>query len=301
MLEQALTVFVYHDISEVPSEFSYKYQLNVCPNLFEWQLRFLKKHFNFVSPDDLLEDRVPPKAALLTFDDGFSSFFTNAATILEKHQVPCIIFLNMAPIKGEIFWSGLITYLCEKKPDFVAYLKKCMLHESREPPLFLSCSAEIVCSYIKKAGEDVLSQVLEFVGSFADEESLEQGSANKLICYGNHLYNHYVPLLMSDMELLDSFDRNANALKKYPNFRNMFSFPFGQPDSCFSHRQVDLLFERGAKKIFRSSGTVNYKAKALYLDRIALTSWHTSSERIWYQIFKHRLKKINYEFGKIEV
>jgi len=285
-----LTVFCYHDVSDNPSEFSHKYQLDVCPSLFEWQLSFLKNHFNFVSPDDLLRGRLPPKSALITFDDGFRSFFINAVPILENHRVPCIIFLNMGPVKGEIFWSGLITYLCEKRPDFVQYLKSQIALTDPHLPLFLSCSKEIVNSYIQKVGVNFGKQVSEFVGPLAKEEDLQEASQKNLIFYGNHLFNHNVPLLMSDDELVESFVKNIKELEKYPNYRNMFSFPFGQPGSCFSRRQVDLLINAGAKKVFRSSGGINVDAYALYLDRIALTSWHNSSDRMFFQIFRHRLK-----------
>lgn len=290
MLENSLAVFVFHDISDEPSEFCAKYDLNVPPTLFEYQIRFIKNQFNTISPDDLLESRIPPKAALITFDDGFRSFFTNAIPILEKHQVPCIIFLNMGPIKGEIFWSGLITYLCEKRPDFVQYLNNQISPNSPNRPLFLSCSKEIVNSYLEQVGENFVNQVSEFVGAFAKEENLEQAAKKGSIFYGNHLFNHYVPLLMSDEELLESFVKNIDELKEYPNYRNMLSFPFGQPGSCFSKRQVDLMLKNGAKKVFRSSATINYDKTASYLDRIGLISYHNSSPKIWFQIFQHQLK-----------
>lgn len=281
---------MYHDISDEPSEFSESHGLNVPPTLFEYQIRFIKNQFNVISPDDLLESRIPPKAALITFDDGLRSFFTNAIPILEKHQVPCIIFLNLGPIKGEVFWAGLITYLCEKRPDFVQYLNNQISPNSPNRPLFLSCSKEIVNSYLEQVGDNFGEQVSEFVGPFAKEEDMEEASQKDSIFYGNHLFNHYVLLLMSDDELMESFAKNIDELKKYPNYRNMFSLPFGQPGSCFSERQVDLLFKNGAKKIFRSSATINYDTTASYLDRIALTSYHNSSEKIWFGIFQRSFR-----------
>ena len=120
---KSLTVFVFHDVTDEPSEFSSLYHLNVTPKLFDFQIQFIKKNFNIVGPDDLLQSSIPPKAALITFDDGFRNYFTHAVPILKIYEVPSIIFLNMEPIKGTIFWSGLITYLCEKRQDFRDYLK----------------------------------------------------------------------------------------------------------------------------------------------------------------------------------
>jgi len=289
LLENALAVFVFHDISDEPSEFSLKYDLNVPPSLFECQIRFIKKQFNLISPDDLLESKIAPKAALITFDDGFRSFFKNAIPILEKHQVPCLMFMNMAPINGEIFWAGLITYLCEKRPDFVQYLKFQTTPKNRRSNLFLSCSTKIVNSYLEKIGDDLGNKISRYVGEFAEKEDLEWATKKDFVFYGNHLYNHYVPLLMSDEELLESFNKNSDELNKYPNYRNIFSFPFGQPESCFSQKHVELLIANGAMKVFRSTGTINYDMSASYLDRIALTSNHNSSAKIWFKIFQHRM------------
>jgi len=291
LLDHALTTFVYHDVSDEPSEFSSNYGLNVPPALFQCQLSFIKNNFNIISPDDLLKPSMPPKAALITFDDGFRSFFTNVIPILKKNQIPCIIFLNLAPIKGEIFWSGLITYLCEKRPDFVQYLKHHISPNVRGVPLYLSCSEEIVSFFLERVGKSLEEKVCEFVGKFASEDDLKRADREDFVYYGNHLYNHYVPLLMSDKDLLESFRKNSNELEKYANYRCMFSFPFGQPGSCFSESQVDLLVANGAKRVFRSSGSVNYDPCAAYLDRIALTSWHDSSDKIFFQLFRHRLTR----------
>ena len=141
--KNTLTVFCFHDISNNPSEFSYNYDLNIPPEIFDYQIDFIDRNFNVISPDELLTDQIPTNAALITFDDGFKSYFTNAIPILEKYNLPSIIFLNIEPIKGAVFWSGLITYLCDKSPDFYDHVisnTECNLNDK---PLFLYCSREI--------------------------------------------------------------------------------------------------------------------------------------------------------------
>jgi len=293
LLERALTVFVYHDISDKPSEFSRKHQLNVPPALFDYQLGFIKDVFNIISPDDLLDLKIPPKAALITFDDGFRSFFRNALPILKLQQISCVIFLNMGPIKGEMFWAGLISYLCQKRPDFVEYLKGLLPRRFATFPLFLQCSKNVVNRYLEKTGEDFATRVAEFTGEFARESDLSQASIDNVVYYGNHLYNHYVPGLMEPNQLLEAFRNNSKELEKYPNYRNVFSFPFGQPGTCFSGSQVDLLLENGAQKVFRSSGSINFDPNSAYLDRIALTTWNNEPHKIWFQVYQKEM------YGKV--
>ena len=288
LTEEALTVFCFHDVSNDPSEFSLDFDLNVYPGVFDYQIGFIRRHFNIISPDDLSRDSIPKHAALITFDDGFLSFFTNAVPLLNKHQVPALIFLNMEPIQGGKFWAGLITYLCSKRDDFVPYLRQ-KIAVTTSSPLFLHCSKAIVDSYLDHVQNDFDAEVFQYVGPFAREEHLQSVESNRLVYFGNHLYNHYVPRLMSDKEILLSFKDNVDCLKKYSNYRNIFSFPFGQPKSCFADGQVQLIHENCTQTMFSSSQHVNYTRGAL-LDRISLSSSHKTSTDLWFQIFKHRIK-----------
>lgn len=285
-LQGALTVFVYHDVSNNPSEFSRMYNLNVEPDIFDYQLNFIKKNFNIIGPDELLSNRVPPKAALITFDDGMRSFFVNAVSILEKYGIPTVIFLNMGPIKGEIFWSGLITYLCNKRHDFVEHFAENKVLTKEDMPLYLFCTKEIVESYLGKKQGSLENEVADFVGEFATEEDLECAAEKGNIFFGNHLFNHHVPLLMSDEDLLESFSKNANELKKYRNYIDLFAFPFGQSGTCFSEKQASMILSKGAKKVFTSDGSINYDSASSCLHRISLSSFNDLPARIWFQVFR---------------
>jgi hypothetical protein len=284
LINNSLTVFCYHDVSSNPSEFNHRFDLNIPPNIFEYQIEFINKNFNIISPDDLLTDNIPARAALITFDDGFRSYFKTAVPILEKYNSPSIIFLNMAPIKGEIFWSGLITYLCEKSTEFYQYLSNNTKIDLKKKPLFLYCSREIVNSYLELKGKTFKNEVDKYVGEFLTLQDLELISSNKLVFFGNHLYNHYVPLLMSDRELLKYYSKNNKELKKYPNYRDLFAFPFGQPDTCFSQKQTELLIKNGAKKVFSAYPIVNSEINSHYLHRIVLSSLNNTKSRIWFNI-----------------
>ena len=299
-IRSALTVFVYHDVSDDPSEFSKTYGLNVPPELFDNQISFIKNNFNVISPDDLLKLRIPPKAALITFDDGLKSFFKNAIPILERHGVPVIIFLNMEPIMGELFWSGLITYLCQKNEDFVRFLKERSRLPQSSKPLYLHCSREITESYLQSSGkqlEGFKDEIDKFVGEFATEEDLAQAAKKQNVFFGNHLFNHHVPVLMSDEALVESYSKNRDALKEYPNCRDMFSFPFGQPKTCFTDDQIKLLLRNGAEKVFSGYPLINSDATSPYLHRVALTSYNNSPSKIWFPIF---LPSFRLRFGVMD-
>ena len=298
MFKKSLTIFCYHDVTDTPSEFCRSYELSISPELFNNQINFIRNHFNVLNPCELLDDVILPNSALITFDDGYKSFITNVIPILNKHQVPCLIFLNMGPIKGEVSLHGLTHYLCDKRKDFIPFLKKRIKLPYGRPP-FLSCSKSIVNIYLDSIDKSFDKDVAEFVGPFLSIDDLKHASTNPLIYYGNHLFQHDVALLMSEKSLLDSFHKNNAELEKFPNYINFFSFPFGQPESCFSKKQIDLIFNNGAKKIFRSSGTINNNPSISYLDRITLDNKDSDSKKVLFNLFKSQLRTLKRKYFQI--
>ena len=45
--------------------------------------------------------------------------------------------------------------------------------------------------------------------------------ATNIIYYGNHLYHHDIPVLISESALLDSFQKNKKEFKIFPNYKNL--------------------------------------------------------------------------------
>lgn len=65
---------------------------------FESDLDSLQRHFNMVSYDEVVAHRqagkpLPPRAVLLTIDDGFSNAYTVVRPILKKRGVPATFFV----------------------------------------------------------------------------------------------------------------------------------------------------------------------------------------------------------------
>ncbi|MCG6550694.1 MAG: polysaccharide deacetylase family protein [Candidatus Magnetominusculus sp. LBB02] len=284
-LENALTVFVYHDVTDTPSEFSKATGLCVPPAILDFQLKFIKKYFNVITPDDLISNTIPKRAAMVTFDDGEINMFRTALPIIEQNKIPTVYFLNVEPVSGAIFRSGLITYLLEKDEGFRDYLINVVGRDNLKRPLFVNCTREIVGSYMKLCGKDFKDELSSFTGPFANEDDLLNTSESRYIYYANHLYNHDIAITLSDEELKDSFVMNTQKLQSYKNFTNLFAFPFGQPVTTFSERQVGLCLSFGADRVFSSLPVVNYVPSEAYLHRIALTSFNDTVPKIFYQIF----------------
>ena len=270
-LKDTVSIFVYHEVSDHPSRFCEQHLLNMPPKFFTEHIRFITDHFHVISPDQLLSGQYDTPAALITFDDGMPGYFRQAVPIMAKFKVPSILFINMAPVRGELFWSGLITYLTDSDKNFVRFL-----HQQKGQhdgiPDFLLCDPHIVDDYLAtiKDKEEIFRQVRAFYGEFATMDDVSAMKNEPLVFFGNHFYNHYNAARLSDEQLRDQYLLNQARIDALPQGRPFFAYPFGQPGMCFSSYQTKLLQSWGAKAVFSSSGRINTRNTTGFYDRIGV-------------------------------
>lgn len=99
------TVLSYHEIADKSEALDSNYA--VTPANFEEQIRWLSQSgYHFISVDDIIDYRkskktLPKKAVLITFDDGYSSVYTNAFPIVKKYKIPVVIALVGSWLKAK--------------------------------------------------------------------------------------------------------------------------------------------------------------------------------------------------------
>lgn len=105
-------VLAYHALrrDSTPADSMPFQQLHVSVSRFEEQCAVLRELCHPLTFDEWNrvasgEIDVPERAALVTFDDGYKTVLTDALPILEKYQIPAIVFLCTQPIEhGRAFW-----------------------------------------------------------------------------------------------------------------------------------------------------------------------------------------------------
>jgi len=109
-------VITYHGIYEGQKNLNNMPDTFVHINDFYSQLHFLKKNYRILDPSEFLTlvrtgSSFPPDTALLTFDDGYESFYHLAFPILEKLGLNPLVFLPSKYIEEHIpFWFDLVWY-----------------------------------------------------------------------------------------------------------------------------------------------------------------------------------------------
>ena len=86
---------------------------NIKMEIFKQHLDIIKKsNFNFLYPSNFDSQFSIPKTKkeiLITIDDAFESFYTNAWPYLEKNKIPFILFVSTEPVgkKGYMTWEQI--------------------------------------------------------------------------------------------------------------------------------------------------------------------------------------------------
>jgi len=92
---------------------------------------------------------------------------------------------------------------------------------------------------------------------------------NRLVYLGNHLFNHFNAVVISETELKQAYQRNQEEINQYSNGTWLFSYPFGQPGSCYNDDTDRLIESLGAEKIFSAFPMINPSASPYILHRIS--------------------------------
>lgn len=108
-----LRILVYHRVRTPQSEniLSDPSLISATPQQFEQQIRYVQKNYHLLSIIDLIRaiesrDPLPPQSLMITFDDGYHDFLDTAWPILERYQIPSLLFLATGFLSSEnqLYW-----------------------------------------------------------------------------------------------------------------------------------------------------------------------------------------------------
>jgi peptidoglycan/xylan/chitin deacetylase (PgdA/CDA1 family) len=111
-----MPALMYHHVqSEEAARASKQTSLTVYTDYFESQMQYLKdKGYSVVSMAQLVDffdsgTKIPTKSVLITFDDGYEDFYTDAYPILQKMGFPATMFVptGLVDNPGYLTWDQI--------------------------------------------------------------------------------------------------------------------------------------------------------------------------------------------------
>lgn len=101
---------MYHRVTELPND---PFLLSVAPRHFAEHLEVIRKHTTPIRLEQLIEalqaGRVPNRAIVLTFDDGYADNLYHAKPFLEHYEIPATVFVTAGQVgsQSEFWWDEL--------------------------------------------------------------------------------------------------------------------------------------------------------------------------------------------------
>ncbi len=106
----------------------YRSIISANPEMFEQQMRFIKKNFNVINFQIMQQmidagEQIPKGTLIITFDDGYADNYDIVFPILKKYDLTATIFtMTSAITDGEPFWFELIKYFFDTcKPGLYTF------------------------------------------------------------------------------------------------------------------------------------------------------------------------------------
>jgi len=96
-----MSILLYHSIDRNDAHY------NVNPEQFAMQMEYLRKNYDVVSLDTILNfikggKDLPKKPVAITFDDGYYSVYQNAYPVLRKYRFPAAVFITTGYVQKQM-------------------------------------------------------------------------------------------------------------------------------------------------------------------------------------------------------
>jgi peptidoglycan/xylan/chitin deacetylase (PgdA/CDA1 family) len=103
--DKRIPILMYHSVSDEKEKSHPYYHVNTSPAVFDAHMRYLyENNYSVINLQDLkksFDTRDSSKYVVITFDDGFYDFYTNAFPILKKYNFSATVFLQTGFIHNE--------------------------------------------------------------------------------------------------------------------------------------------------------------------------------------------------------
>lgn len=220
-----VAVLAYHGVrpDSLPDGSLHLEELHVRASRLDAHCRMLRalgcSPLSFTDWCDIAAGRrpLPPRAVMLTFDDGYRSVLTEALPVLERHAMPATVFVCTGPVERQVrFWFDA---LAERRGhDAVAHAKTLAYDEWRDA---------VTRDEMRVAPDDPHAPLTI--------TEVRQLSAHPLVAIGAHTETH--PMLARAPERVqrEEIQRSRASLEAWLGRPvTAFAYPNGRPGEDFT-------------------------------------------------------------------
>lgn len=272
-------VLLFHSVDDC-EKLSLKDLGNIHPDLFEKTLLSLKKDFDIVSLENIVEcisERRDSKERLLaiTFDDGSKSYAKNAVPVMDSLGIPSACFLITDCIGDkEVYWRYLYNFCMQSgKGMELADLIKQEYGISIQPEGIISFTRS---NYNKQKSISIMKRIFKEIISkdeynnkegelFLSAKDIDTLKKNQSVSFGIHTHTHPVMMRLSDEEINNEISESLAFYKSNIGDNTpMLSIPFGRLYKDYDERTILSAMDLSINVILSAYGGDNKIGQPLY-------------------------------------
>lgn len=206
---------------------------------------------------------LPPRAFILTFDDGFENNYSIAAPMLERWRVPATFYVTTGFVAGNTSsWTDMIEHAFESRDDVSAAWGDTGERVSCRTPSEKQQALNGIRAFVK-ARRDIdpyefaqsVRRQLRVTDAPADEQldrkmswsQVRELSESALFTVGGHGHTHRILEFLEQPEMEREIAQSLELLRSHVAGPIVhYSYPEGMSD-CYSPRVVSLLQRHGIR------------------------------------------------------
>ena len=260
-------VLCYHGVRSSSSEGPLFRELHVTRDELEAHCEFLTRACHPISLDTWLaaaagEQALPPRAVLVTFDDGYRSVRTLAQPVLEGYRIPYVVFVTSGPVRDRrMFWHDAVGL--ERGIETVEAWKRLPYADWRSRCTALERACDRNGHYAPLTVDDV--------------RSLAESSLAEI---GGHTASHAILARATPDEQRNEIEMNREELERWTDKPvRAFAYPNGRPGEDFTDESAQLVRAAGYSAAFTTeNGFASSTGDLLHARRFLMLSGVSQAE-----------------------
>lgn len=299
-----LSILIYHQVNRIvdpllPGE--------VDAERFDWQMYLLSKAFNVLPLDEavskLATGQLPPRAACVTFDDGFADNYTVALPILQKYRLPVTVFVADAYLDGGLMWNNAIIETVRRVRPGVFDLDELGLGQfNLSDDVSRRQCLNILIGKLKHKESDVRQEKVGALVELADVElpndlmmTGEQlrAMSDAGVVIGGHTRTHPILTKVSEQQARAEIMENREVLQSLTGQDiKMFAYPNGKPGQDYDSSHVSMVKAAGYQAAVSTAVGVSTRERDPY-QLARYTPWGRNTAHFGARMLQNALAGLN--------
>ena len=287
--QKKLLILIYHRVLDEPD---FMRPDEIDKEIFLWHMDLISNYFNVLPLDLALErmreDRLPPRAVCITFDDGYVDNLYNATPILLKNNLTATFFIASGYLDGGRMWNDSVIEAVRKIEDKKLDLREIDLEEYElKSDKDRMLAAINIIQKIKYLPPELRQNKVDYITSIENNSSenlmLTTNQLQQLhkegMEIGGHTLTHPILSNLVKAKAEHEIAENKNILESIiKNKIKFFAYPNGRPGVDYLPEHMKMLKNYKYEAAFSTKwGVATIKSDVWQLPRF--TPWDATPEK----------------------